>query len=61
MMTDYWMAFDGIAAKDLAVYNDVWSILPNTGNNPLLPLVLVRLVTRLADVFLTYCNLNGIY
>ena len=34
---------------------------PNTENGPLLPLVLVRVVTRLADIFLTYCNLNDIH
>ena len=37
--------------------------IPNTENGPLLPLVLVlvRVVTRLADIFLTYCNLNDIH
>lgn len=34
---------------------------PNTENGPLLPLVLVRVVTHLADIFLTYCNFNDIY
>ncbi len=34
---------------------------PNTENGPLLPLVLVRVVTRLADIFLTYCNFNDIH
>ena len=34
---------------------------PNTENGPLLPIVLVRVVTRLADIFLIYCNLNDIH